>query len=105
MAADAAHAPESQPKAKIFISYSRKDMELADRLEATLKARDFEVLIDRQEIYAFEDWCNRPKRFAQERALIASKKKRRAFRKSDFDCLVENPSSRRRQRPHASFVI
>ena len=47
------------PKAKIFISYSRKDMAFADRLEAALKARGFEPLIDRTEIYAFEDWWKR----------------------------------------------
>jgi hypothetical protein len=46
-------------KAKIFISYSRKDMAFADRLEATLKSRGFEPLIDRTEIYAFEDWWKR----------------------------------------------
>lgn len=34
-------------------------MAFADRLEAALKARGFEVLIDRQEIYAFEDWWKR----------------------------------------------
>ena len=59
MVADAAHAPDDQPKAKIFISYSRKDMAFADRLEAALKARGFEPLIDRTEIYAFEDWWKR----------------------------------------------
>src|SRR5579863_6096341 len=59
MAADAAHAPDVQPKAKIFISYSRKDMAFADRLEASLKERGFEPLIDRTEIYAFEDWWKR----------------------------------------------
>src|SRR5579872_2719908 len=59
MAADAAQPPDNQPKAKIFISYSRKDMAFADRLEVALKARGFEVLIDRQEIYAFEDWWKR----------------------------------------------
>ena len=59
MAADAAHAPDVQPKAKIFISYSRKDMAFADRLEAALKERGFEPLIDRTEIYAFEDWWKR----------------------------------------------
>ena len=58
MAADAANAPD-QPKAKIFISYSRKDMSFADQLEAALKARSFEPLIDRTEIYAFEDWWKR----------------------------------------------
>jgi formylglycine-generating enzyme required for sulfatase activity len=48
-----------ESKVKIFISYSRKDMSFADQLEAALKARGFEVLIDRQEIYAFEDWWKR----------------------------------------------
>jgi len=43
-------ANETGPKARIFISYSRKDMAFADRLEAALKARGFEPLIDRSEI-------------------------------------------------------
>ncbi|MFZ1095648.1 MAG: toll/interleukin-1 receptor domain-containing protein, partial [Xanthobacteraceae bacterium] len=34
-------------------------MEFADRLEAALKARGFEPLIDRDEIYAFEEWWKR----------------------------------------------
>src|SRR6202034_3319785 len=59
MAADSAHAPDHQPKAKIFISYSRKDMAFAYRLDAALKARGFEPLIDRSEIYALEDWWTR----------------------------------------------
>jgi tetratricopeptide (TPR) repeat protein len=50
---------EDQSKAKVFISYSRKDMGFADRLEAALKARGFEPLIDRTEIYAFEEWWKR----------------------------------------------
>jgi hypothetical protein len=50
-------APE--PKAKIFLSYSREDMAFADQLEAALKARGFQPLIDRTEIYAFEDWWKR----------------------------------------------
>src|ERR1700738_3986323 len=50
---------EDRSKAKVFISYSRKDMAFADRLEAALKARGFEPLIDRNEIYAFEDWWER----------------------------------------------
>src|SRR5271170_3928443 len=45
----------AEPKARIFISYSRKDMAFADRLETAVKARGFEPLIDRTEIYAFED--------------------------------------------------
>ena len=50
---------EVQTKAKIFISYSRKDLAFVDQLEAALKARGFEPLIDRTEIYAFEDWWKR----------------------------------------------
>ena len=57
--ADAAVEQTDQPKAKVFISYSRKDMEFADRLEAALKARGFEPLIDRTDIYAFEEWWER----------------------------------------------
>ena len=43
----------------IFISYSRKDLAFVDRLETALKDRGFEPLIDRTEIYAFEDWWKR----------------------------------------------
>jgi len=46
-------------KTKIFISYSRKDMTFVDRLEPALKARGFEPLIDRSNIYAFENWWKR----------------------------------------------
>src|ERR1700691_2625566 len=59
VAADAEPAQDRQPKATVFISYSRKDMAFADRLDAALKARGFEPLIDREEIYAFEDWWKR----------------------------------------------
>jgi formylglycine-generating enzyme required for sulfatase activity len=52
-------AESGVPKARIFISYSRKDMVFVDRLETALKARGFEPLIDRTEIYAFEDWWQR----------------------------------------------
>ena len=51
---------EEQSTAKVFISYSRKDIAFADRLEAALKARGFEPLIDRTEIYAFEEGRQRP---------------------------------------------
>jgi len=43
-------------KARIFISYSRKDMAFADQLEAALKARGFDPLIDRQDPIALQDW-------------------------------------------------
>jgi WD40 repeat protein len=46
-------------KAKVFISYSRKDMNFADQLDVALKARGFEPLIDRTDIYAFEEWWKR----------------------------------------------
>src|SRR5580658_935816 len=49
----------AEPRARIFISYSRKDMAFVDRLEAALRARGFEPMIDRTEIYAFEDWWKR----------------------------------------------
>jgi hypothetical protein len=45
MAADIDEKDADGPKAKIFISYSRKD--------------GFEPLIDPTEIYAFEDWWKR----------------------------------------------
>ena len=56
---DAARTRNVEAKTKVFISYSRKDMAIVDQLEAALKTRGFEVLIDRQEIYAFEDWWKR----------------------------------------------
>jgi hypothetical protein len=52
---------ESARKAKVFISYSRKDIDFADRLDAALRARGFDPLIDRTEIYAFEEWWERIK--------------------------------------------
>jgi formylglycine-generating enzyme required for sulfatase activity len=46
-------------KIKAFISYSRKDMAFVDRLDTALKERGFEPLIDRTDIYAFEEWWKR----------------------------------------------
>ena len=48
-----------QSRAKVFISYSRKDIDFADQLDAALKARGFETFIDRSDIYAFEKWRKR----------------------------------------------
>jgi hypothetical protein len=60
MTFDAArHELEDQSKARVFISYSRKDLDFANRLDIALKARGFEPLIDRSEIYAFEKWWER----------------------------------------------
>ncbi len=46
-------------KARVFISYSRKDKFFADRLDLALRERGYAVLIDRSEILAFEDWWKR----------------------------------------------
>src|ERR1700722_2303934 len=43
----------------VFISYSRKDSAFADRVEDALKARGFAVAIDREDIFAFEEWWKR----------------------------------------------
>jgi formylglycine-generating enzyme required for sulfatase activity len=61
METNTAILPEGAAKPAIFISYSRKDLAFADRLDAALKARGFAPLIDRSEIYAFEDWWERLK--------------------------------------------
>jgi tetratricopeptide (TPR) repeat protein len=54
-------ALDRQLKVKVFISYSRKDLVFAEQLEAALRARGIEPLIDRSEVYAFEDWWKRIK--------------------------------------------
>jgi hypothetical protein len=41
---------------KVFISYSRRDMEFADRLVAALEARGQEVIIDRRDLPLLEQW-------------------------------------------------
>jgi|tagenome__1003787_1003787.scaffolds.fasta_scaffold20964701_4 hypothetical protein len=46
-------------KAKVFLSYSRKDIAFVDQLDAALKARGLEPLIDRTDVYAFEEWWQR----------------------------------------------
>lgn len=55
-----AEASESgDEKLKVFVSYARDDLELADQLVAALRACGFEPLIDRQGISAGEDWQKR----------------------------------------------
>ena len=66
---DAAVEQMDQSRAKVFISYSRKDIAFADRLEAALKARGFEPLIDRTDIYAFE---NASRRWSRARTVSSS---------------------------------
>jgi TIR domain len=43
-------------KLKVFVSYSRRDLTFTDRLFEALKARGFDVLIDRQNLPKLEDW-------------------------------------------------
>ena len=59
MDAKAEEPDNAEPTGKIFISYSRRDLAFADRIEKALKTRGFKPLIDRTEIYAFEDWWKR----------------------------------------------
>jgi len=59
MATNNMNGQDAAPTAKIFFSYSRKDMAFVDRLEPALVARGFAALIDRQQVHAFEDWWQR----------------------------------------------
>ena len=58
---NAGPTPATHPSAngKVFISYSRKDSIFADRIEAALGTRGFTVAIDREQIFAFEEWWKR----------------------------------------------
>src|SRR5262245_31885035 len=56
-----ASRPDSPDRGKlrVFISYSRDDLEFADQLDAALNAYGFECIIDRQGISGGEDWKRR----------------------------------------------
>jgi TPR repeat protein len=56
-----ASRPDSADRGKlrVFISYSRDDLEFADQLNAALDACGFECFIDRQGISGGEDWKRR----------------------------------------------
>lgn len=41
---------------KIFLSYAREDLEFVDRLSGGLVRRGFEVLLDRKDLEALDDW-------------------------------------------------
>jgi TIR domain len=62
---DLAPQQASQPdspdsgKLRVFISYSRDDLEFADQLDAALKACGFDCVIDRHGIPGGEDWKRR----------------------------------------------
>ena len=55
--ADARAAP--QPKLKVFISYSRKDLAFAEELLAGLELTGFAPSLDKHSIAAAEDWKKR----------------------------------------------
>jgi hypothetical protein len=52
-------ASEDTSRAKVFISYSRVDVDFADQIVLALADRGFSPLIDRQEIDAAEQWKDR----------------------------------------------
>ena len=56
---DSGSPVDAESKSKIFISYSRKDTTFVDQVEEALKVRNFHPLIDRSDIYVFEDWWRR----------------------------------------------
>lgn len=55
-AAIARASPEPSRQLTLFISYSRSDMELADRLVAALEGEEFRCLIDRRDLKYGEKW-------------------------------------------------
>ena len=50
---------QSDSKLRVFISYSRDDLEFADQLDAALNVCGFECLIERHGISGGEDWKQR----------------------------------------------
>ena len=53
-------ASQSQPqKLKVFISYSRRNLDFVDKLQTGLKARGIDTAVDRSEIAKSEEWWKR----------------------------------------------
>jgi TPR repeat protein len=52
-------ASSEKGKLRVFISYSRDDLNFADQLDAALSTYGFECLIDRHDISGGEDWKRR----------------------------------------------
>jgi WD40 repeat protein len=55
-AAAAGASSASVHKLKVFISYSRTDLDFAERLVAALEARNIEALIDKRDLPLLEEW-------------------------------------------------
>jgi hypothetical protein len=54
-----ASAPVGNGKLRVFISYSRDDLDFADQLDATLRIGGFDTSIDRHAISGGEEWQRR----------------------------------------------
>ncbi len=59
MTIDPIQAAAADKKTKVFVSYAREDLAFVERLEAALNARGIMPLIDKTEIYAFDEWWKR----------------------------------------------
>ncbi len=66
MPEQAAYGQSAGTLLKVFISYSRKDLEFADKLANSLQTKNIDALIDRTAIYTFEDWWRRIQSLVQE---------------------------------------
>src|SRR4051812_599505 len=55
---------------KVFISYSSKDLGLVENLAERLRRLDFEILLDRTNIYPLDDWQRRIEQLIIEASLI-----------------------------------
>ena len=62
--------PANQEELKVFISYSRKDLEFVDRLQASLKEQGVHAYVDREDIHKGEEWWARIKQLIAEADTI-----------------------------------
>jgi WD40 repeat protein len=60
MAAEGSNLPdESERRTRVFISYSRRNLDTAERLVTDLEAQNFEAYLDKHNIVAGEPWQDR----------------------------------------------
>ena len=55
----ASRAAAAEQRTKVFVSYSRKDLDFAERLVAAMNSRGFEAYLDRKDIAPGEPWQDR----------------------------------------------